>query len=296
LNQSIIFGFYDFYENFKANESSNRKNMEELTEMLNFLESYYSNDPEIICNDSSEKDIDLHILTLKNMNYKFMFNDKLVKKITANKIVFDFHNPKKVVFIVGKTGCGKSLFAKVLSGQIDNNEYQLYNDNVQINSFSNIKSKRVIINQKISEEYAYNGSVRIALDKLYPHSVDIGEIKEFLKNFKIDCKIEGLSLQDAFSDKLSGGERQRVALSSMLWKILKTKPSFIIIDEPEKGIDEETMIHIMDWLVLTYDGIILLITHNNTLKQKYISKTQSIIKYKFYEENEVDTEIYQEFL
>ena len=41
LNKSVLFGFSDFYEEFKKTENSNKKNMEELTEMLNFLELYY---------------------------------------------------------------------------------------------------------------------------------------------------------------------------------------------------------------------------------------------------------------
>ena len=134
------------------------------------------------------------------------------------------------------------------------------------------------------------------MEKLYPQSINFEEIKTFLKNFGMDNKINVPSINSEFNDKLSGGERQRVALSSIVWKILKTNPSFIIIDEPEKGIDEETMIHIMDWLVQIYNGILLLITHNETIKQKYRNKTQSIIKYRFLDEDETDTEMYQEFL
>ena len=130
---------------------------------------------------------------------------------------------------------------------------------------------------------------------LYPQAKNLTEIKNWLKKFGIDNKLNTNDLDSEFSDKLSGGERQRVTLSSMIWKVIKTNPSFIIIDEPEKGIDEETMIEIMDWVFQVYKGLIFLITHNETIKRKYQDKTQSVIKYRFYDEDEVYTEIYQEF-
>jgi ABC-type multidrug transport system ATPase subunit len=85
-------------------------------------------------------------------------------------------------------------------------------------------------------------------------------------------------------------------LSSIIWKVLKTNPSFLIIDEPEKGIDEETMIKIMNWIFDTYKGVIFLITHNESIKKIYNFKIQSIVKYKFMDTEEIDTQLYQEFL
>jgi energy-coupling factor transporter ATP-binding protein EcfA2 len=82
----------------------------------------------------------------------------------------------------------------------------------------------------------------------------------------------------------------------MIWKVLKTNPRFIIIDEPEKGIDEDTMCKIMDYIIKTYSGTIFLITHNETIKKRYSEKIQSRIEYKFdnnlYGE-EINTQIYQ---
>jgi ABC-type uncharacterized transport system fused permease/ATPase subunit len=230
------------------------------------------------------------------MDYKLHHGNLLVKRMSARKLVFDFENKKNIILISGKTGCGKSFFTKILTGQTDKNKYTLSNSDVLIDGFTSIKSNRIIINQKISEEYTYNGAIRLSLNKLYPQSSNFEEIKTFLKNFGIDNKINSLGVNSEFSDKLSGGERQRVALSSMIWKILKTKPSFIIIDEPEKGIDEDTMINIMDWLTQIYDGILILITHNETIKEKTRKQTQSIIKYRYINKDEIDTEIYQEIL
>ena len=56
------------------------------------------------------------------------------------------------------------------------------------------------------------------------------------------------------------------------------------------------MIDIMDWIIQVYKGIIFLITHNETIKRKYHSCTQSIIKYRNKDDDEIDTEIYQEIM
>ena len=295
LNKNIIFGFSDFYEDFKKTENSNKKNTEDLIEMLEFLELYYKSN--LIKNPIiNNNNINPNNLILENMNYKFYYENKLVKRLLSNNLILDFTSEKKIILISGKTGSGKSLFTKVLSGQLDKNEYSLLNDGTDINGFSSMRFNRIIMNQKISEEYTYNGSVQLTLEKLYPQSKNWNEISDFLKIFGISNKINTESLDSKFSDKLSGGERQRVALSSMMWKVLKTNPSFIIIDEPEKGIDEETMIDIMDWILIVYKKIIFLITHNETIKRKYHNQIQSIIKYKNKDEDEIDTEIYQEFI
>ena len=294
LNKSIIFGFSDFYEELKQIENSNNKTMEELTEMLTWVEEYYKT------NESNQNDLNpiikLNVLTLKDMNYKFYYNDKLVKTLYAKQLKFDFNNPKNIVLISGKTGSGKSLFTKILSGQTDTNNYILLNDDNEINGFSSIKSNRIIINQKVSEEYTYCGNIKLAINKLYPNSENFDEVKQFLKNFGIENKLNTNDINSEFSDKLSGGERQRVALSSMIWKVIKTNPSFIIIDEPEKGIDEETMIKIMDWIFSKFNGLVFLITHNETIKKSYTKQIQSIIKYRFSHDDEIYTELLQEFL
>ena len=293
LNRSIIFGFSDFYEEFKKTENSNKKNMEDLIEMFEFLEDYYlkNNKIEVIVSNINPK-----ILTLNNMEYNFYYDNDLKKKLSCGQITFDFINPKNIILISGKTGSGKSLFTKILSGQTDLVKYDLINNGKIINSFAGISNNRIVINQKISEEYTFNGGIKLSIEKLYPSANSFEEIEDYLRNFGIHNKINKKKLTSDFADKLSGGERQRVAISSMIWKTLKTNPSYIIIDEPEKGVDEDTMISIMDWIIKTYKGLIFLITHNETIKKKYYLQIQSIIKYKFLDEEEIDTIIYQEIV
>jgi ABC-type transport system involved in cytochrome bd biosynthesis fused ATPase/permease subunit len=291
INQSIIFGFADLYADFKKTENSNSKNMEELTAMLEFLDQYYlKNKINVVSSDYSK--INLDKLILENLNYELSNKDKIFKKLKSNKIEFNFNTTKNIILINGKTGSGKSLFTKILSGFTDNN-YKLMNNSENIYGFDKLMNNRIFINQKISEDYSYNGNVSMKLKLLYPLVNNIDDLMDYLKNFNIEHKILEKDLDSKFCDKLSGGERQRVVLSSMIWKIMKTNPQYIIIDEPEKGIDEETMIKIMDYIIKKYKGLIFLITHNETIKKKYNNIIQSTLLYNFIDDEEIDTTIYQ---
>lgn len=300
LNKTTIFGFSDVYEEFKKTENYNKRNMEELNSMLEHLEKYYQS-AEIITklkltNDLTSKQ-KISLLTIRNLNYAIESLDKkLIKRITSEKLIFNFTTNKHIVQISGKTGCGKSLFTKIISGQTDSHDYILENGVELLENFSQLINQRIVISQTVSEDYSYNSSIKLQINKLFPNANNFQEIYLFLEKFNIHHKLDSNTLDCYFQDKLSGGEHQRVALASLVWKVLKLNPSWIIIDEPEKGIDEETIIQIMDWFLSTYKGIVFLITHNQTIKSKYLPITQSIIKYRFSTSDEKESILYQEFL
>jgi len=294
LNQGIIFGFVDLYTEFKQTENSNKKHMEELFNMLEFIDKHEkekdSGRIELIVYDEN---INATKIKLEDLDYKIIDDTNQVKlNLKSDLLIFDFTNKKNMILIDGRTGSGKTVFTKILSG-FTPNDYKLINCDTleEIGGFSKIKS-RILINQKVSEEYTRNGNITMKLNKLYPGLVNIEELNIFLDNFSIKNKFVEDKLTSTFTDKLSGGERQRIVLSSMIWKILKVNPTFIIIDEPEKGIDEETMIKIMDFILEKYNNTIFLITHNETIKSRYKEKFQSIIKYKYFDSY---TKIIQEF-
>lgn len=296
INRNIIFGISDHYEKYKKNEISNNKNMEQLLEMLNFLNNYYKLN-NIHCYQHNQLNkYTLNNLILTNLYHTFMRDEKTVSKVLQSNIIkFFFNIDKNIILIDGKTGCGKSLFAKIIAGEMDETYYNLHNDDMQI-TFNDLIKERIIINQKTSEEYTYNGSIQLTLNKLYPMNndmINIFEIVDFLKIFNLDNKINFSN--NSFSNKLSGGEKQRVILSSFFWKIIQTKPSYVIIDEPEKGLDESTLLNIMKWFFDNYKGLIILITHNQMLLNLSKTKCQSVLNYSFEDENEIKTIISQDF-
>ena len=80
------------------------------------------------------------------------------------------------------------------------------------------------------------------------------------------------ALTDISVDKLSGWEQQLVAIA----RAIVHRPEFIIADEPTWNLDQEQTHKIADLLVQLHDmwHTILLITHDNMLREYIKSKTQ----------------------
>lgn len=74
---------------------------------------------------------------------------------------------------------------------------------------------------------------------------------------------------------LSPGETQTFILASQLWKAKQLGSPLLLLDEPERNIDFETVKKIFDNILSMYEGTIFLITHLSELKiylQKYIKE------------------------
>ena len=250
-------------------EKNSNKNMKELFEMIQSINNQEQEVMKIIYDDSD----DIHLnqddsITIKNINYeiKNTTTDKISKKITCDELSFKIK--KGIILLNGRTGAGKSLTTKILAGLYDDNICEVYHNKEKIRTFDQFKNSRVIISQKIAEDYTYNGSIKINLQNLYPNGTYRG-ILDYLGNFNLEHKIPD-NFDDKFNDKLSGGERQRVAISSCLWKIFKNPNiKYLIIDEPEKGLDEPTCIKIMNYIINNFNGLVFLITHNEKVKNDF---------------------------
>lgn len=282
FNREYIFGFVREYNSMIETEKNSEKHMKELFDMLNTIQSS-ENELNIIATENQDITIQTNDeIIINNLNYEIFNSDKkLTKKITTENLKIQIQ--KGIVLLNGRTGAGKSLTTKILGGFYDGKICDILLNHEKIYSFDQFKKSRVIITQKVAEDFAYNGSIKITLEQLYP-SGTYPEILNFLTNFNLENKIPE-NLQDKFNDKLSGGERQRVALSSCIWKTFKNPGiKFMIIDEPEKGIDEHTCIKIMNFIITNFNGLIFLITHNEKIKTIY--EKNIIQKWNFIEEDD----------
>jgi ATP-binding cassette subfamily F protein uup len=79
----------------------------------------------------------------------------------------------------------------------------------------------------------------------------------------------GVKRHDARIGELSGGDRRRVALA----RLLLSRPSLAILDEPSNHLDADTVAWLEDYLVDEYPGGLLLVTHDRYLLDRVVTRT-----------------------
>ena len=65
---------------------------------------------------------------------------------------------------------------------------------------------------------------------------------------------------------LSPGETQSIVIASQIWKAIKLNSKLLLLDEPERNIDLDTVKKFFDMINGVFDGTIVLITHLPELK------------------------------
>lgn len=189
-----------------------------------------------------------------------------------NNINFQFKRGKKYV-IVGKSGCGKTTFAKLLSGYYSKYIGDIFYDNKNIleTNFDEISTLSSFIHQNV---YMFNDTIKdnICLYEDYPLNKISTVLKESGLLEVIAQKDKGISYQVGENGNLlSGGQKQRVAVARA---IIRSKP-LLILDEGTSAIDMQTAYDIENCLLKIDDLTLITITHN--LKEELLSKYDEII-------------------
>lgn len=150
------------------------------------------------------------------------------------------------VFIVGKSGAGKSTFMKMLLKELDPSTGELY---VNGQDITKIKKNHIpLYRRKLGVVFQ---DFRLLIDKtVYENIAFAMEIVEsngadIKKRVPEALELVGLSHRaNYFPDQLSGGEQQRVAIA----RAIINKPTLILCDEPTGNLDPATSTGIMELL------------------------------------------------
>lgn len=171
------------------------------------------------------------------------------------------------VFVVGKSGSGKSTFIKLLLKELDPTSGRLYIAGRLVNK---LKRKQV-------PPYRRNIGVvfqdfRLLKDRTVFENVAFAQRitgrgkREIIRNVTTMLTIVGLTDKaDAFPDELSGGEQQRVAIA----RALVTAPTLLLADEPTGALDSQTGKEILALFQRLNEmgNTIIMITHDLSVAQ-----------------------------
>ena len=178
------------------------------------------------------------------------------------------------VYLIGKTGSGKSSFMKTLYGDLplQNGEGTIVDFNLKTLEEKEIpflRRKLGVIFQdfKLLNDRSIQDNLFFVLKATgwEDKKAMIHRIEEVLDKVGMKEKVDSMPFQ------LSGGEQQRIAIA----RALLNNPELIIADEPTGNLDPQTSVEVMEVLqdINKNGNTILMATHDYALLLKYPSKT-----------------------
>jgi len=188
------------------------------------------------------------------------------------------------VYLIGKTGTGKSSFMKTLYADLKLTKGEGSIVNFDLGTLKEkdipfLRRKLGVIFQdfKLLNDRTIIGNLEFVLKATgWTSKEEISSKIEAVLN-KVDMNTKGFK----FPYELSGGEQQRVAIA----RALLNDPELILADEPTGNLDPQTSIEVMEVLQeLNKKGhTILMATHDYAMLLKYPSKTLKCDDNKVYE-------------
>jgi Fe-S cluster assembly ATP-binding protein len=172
--------------------------------------------------------------------------------------------------LMGPNGAGKSSITKVISG---NKDYLtkgsiIYNGEELLNkSITDIALSGIyVVNQNPIEVEGVSNALmlRTLLNERNKENIDIFKFNKELEDICKKLDLDKSFIHKDINVSCSGGERKKIELMHM-WVI---KPSFIILDEIDSGLDVDSIKVVMNNIkeyYLEYMPSILIITHEERL-------------------------------
>ena len=214
------------------------------------------------------------MLRLEKITKEYITGDSKVEALKGISLQF---RKSEFVSILGQSGCGKTTLLNIIGG------------------LDKYTTGDLVINGKSTKEFkdrdwdAYrNHSVGFVFQSynLIPHQNILSNVELALTLSGVSKKerrkraveaLKQVGLGDQLNKKpnqLSGGQMQRVAIA----RALVNDPEIILADGPTGALDTKTSVQIMEILKkISKDRLIIMVTHNPDLAEKYSSRIIKIL-------------------
>ena len=177
-----------------------------------------------------------------------------------------------LIFILGKSGCGKTTLLNLLGGMdnptegdiIVNGQALHAKREKDLDSYRNNSVGFVFQEFNLLENYTVGSNVSLAL-QLQNRKATRREVDDVLRRVEL-VGSDGKTLYDRKISQLSGGQKQRVAIARALIK----EPEIILADEPTGALDSETSASLFTLLKgLSQNKLIVVVSHDRENAERY---------------------------
>lgn len=208
------------------------------------------------------------VISLKNVDI-YQRNILILPQVTMNVKKGEF------VYLIGKTGSGKSSILKTLIAEVP-----AQGDEAYINGYNLLKLKKRQIPQlrksmgMVFQDYQLLSDMTVLENLMYVLKATRWKDKVAMGNRCEEVlEMVGLATKDfRYPHQLSGGEQQRVCIA----RALLNNPEIILADEPTGNLDpitSEEIFKIFHEINKTNHTTVLMATHNFSMIDKFTSRT-----------------------
>ena len=226
------------------------------------------------------------MIEISNINKKYTSKSK--EDVLAIQDVNLKFKTTGFVFLLGKSGSGKSTFLNILGGldsantskiKINGKKLNRFNETI-LSEYRNTYIGFVFQEYNLLDNLNVFDNVALALE-MQNKVVDPQTVLDILK--KVD--LEGFEEREL--DELSGGQKQRVAVARALVK----NPEIILADEPTGNLDSETSEQIFNLLKeISKKKLVICVSHDAEYAYKYADRIIEISDGKVIRDTSPDVE------
>lgn len=208
------------------------------------------------------------MIELLNVNKTYTSKSKIqVKALDQVNLQF---NSKGLVFILGKSGSGKTSLLNIIGGLDSANSSKIFINGKELKRFDE-RTCAEYRNSYIGfvfQEYNLMNNLNVYDNIALSLQLQKKPVNEEMINHVLK-EVDLLGLEKRQLDELSGGQKQRVAIARALIK----DPVILLADEPTGNLDSETSTQIFElFKKLSKDKCVIVVSHDAEYAHKYADR------------------------